>query len=204
MRKVVAGLFISLDGVVEAPEKWGFSYFTEGLNKTIAKSLDRADAVLLGPQTYHIFAQMWPPQGNEVPMAKFLNESPKYVITDNPNSAGELEWQPATLLKGMLAEEIRHLKSRPGKNIQVPGSPRLVRSLLAEGLLDELYLSICPVVIGQGLKLFDGISKTINLDMVQSQIFDNGLISVTYRPKSSGAKPGESTHFPEAAKASIK
>ena len=204
MRKVVAGLFISLDGVVETPEQWGFQYFTEGLNDIIAKGLAEADTVLLGPGTYHKFAQIWPPQGKDVPMAKFLNESPKYVISDDPENAGELGWQPATLLKGTLAEEIKKLKMQPGKNIQVPGSPRLVRSLLAEGLLDELSLSICPVVVGDGLRLFDDIAQTIKLEVVQSKVFDNGLVSMTYRPLTQKDEPKEASDFPEAAKAQSK
>lgn len=134
-------------------------------------------------------------------MAAFLNGSPKYVITDNPATAGELEWEPATLLTGALADEMKKLKVQPGKNIQVPGSPRLVRSLLAEGLLDELSLSICPVVVGRGLKLFEGISESVNLKVTQSQVFDNGLLSVTYRPLAPEAKPREGQDFPEAAKA---
>lgn len=200
MRKVAAGLFISLDGVVETPEKWGFQYFTEGLNEIIAKSLAEADTILLGPRTYHEFAQTWPSQGNEVPMAKFLNESPKYVISDTSEHVGELEWQPATLLTGTLVEEVTKLKSQPGKTIQVPGSPRLVRSLLAEGLLDELSLSICPVVVGSGLKLFDGIDKSISLEAIHAQTFDNGLVSMIYRPLASENNANDGADFPEAAK----
>lgn len=202
MRKVVAGLFISLDGVVETPEQWGFQYFTEGLNDIIAKGLAEADAVLLGPATYQKFGQIWPPQGTDVPMASFLNGSPKYVISDDPEHVGKLEWQPATLLKGSLVEEISTLKQQPGKNIQVPGSPRLVRSLLKEGLLDELSLSICPIIVGHGLKLFDESLQTTKLEVVHSQTFDNGLVSMTYMPATDDSKSKAGADFPEAAKAS--
>lgn len=201
MRKVVAGLFISLDGVVETPEQWGFQYFTDGLNDIIAKGLAEADTVLLGPATYHKFAQIWPPQGNDVPMAKFLNESPKYIISSHPQSVGELEWQPATLLKSSLVEEINKLKQQPGKNIQVPGSPRLVRSLLKEGLLDELSLSICPIIVGHGLKLFDESLQTTKLAVLHSQTFDNGLVSMTYKPVTDNGESNAGADFPEAAKA---
>lgn len=198
MRKVVAGLFMSLDGVVETPEQWGFQYFTNELSETIAKGVAEADAVLLGPGTYHQFARIWPPQGDEVPMAKFLNESPKFVISDKPATVGVLEWQPANLLKGTLAEEISKLKAQSGRNILVPGSPRLIRSLLVEGLLDELSLSICPVVVGHGLRLFNEFTQQVNLKVIRSQVFENGLISVTYQPlpkKNSSQK----LDFPEAA-----
>jgi len=198
MRKIVAGLFISLDGVVETPENWGFSYINEEVGTWISKGISEADAVLLGPSTYHKFAKMWPSQGDTVPMAKFLNESPKYVMSHKPDAVGELTWEPTKLLKGTLSEEIAKLKALPGKNIQVPGSPRLVRSLLQEGLLDELNLGICPVVLGKGLQLFDDITKQINLEITRSKVFDNGLISVTYHPTAEG-KQGQQLDFPDAA-----
>lgn len=200
MRKVVAGLFMSLDGVVESPEQWGFTYMTEEMSDLITKGIAQADTILLGPSTYHKFARLWPPRGDDVPMAKFLNRSPKYVISYNPNAEGPLEWQPATLLRGNLSEEIPKLKAQPGKNIQVPGSPRLVRSLLCEGLLDELSLSICPVARGKGLRLFDELTKQINLEVVRSKMFSNGLISVTYRPIRANEKPSkQELDFPKAA-----
>ncbi len=198
MRKVVAGLFMSLDGVVAAPEQWGFRYFTPELNEIIAKGIADADAVLLGPGTYHQFAKLWPSQGDDVPMAAFLNNTPKFVIADDPKTVGELDWNPVQQLKGTLVEEVAKLKAQPGKNIQVPGSPRLVRSLLAEGLLDELSLSICPVVVGHGLRLFDDFAGQVDLRVTRSQVFDNGLIAVTYQPISKNAS-SETLDFPEAA-----
>src|SRR5215467_13214836 len=98
---------------------------------------------------------MWPRQADDVPMAKFLNHSTKYVVLRTPGKMGTLEWEPATLLKGELAFALAKLKAETGKTIQVPGSPKLVRSLLQEGLLDELSLTICPEVVGSGMRLFD-------------------------------------------------
>jgi len=198
MRKIVAGLFISLDGVVASPENWGFTYMNEEVGNWISKGIAEADAVLLGPSTYHKFATIWPSQGDTVPMAKFLNQSPKYVISHKPDTVGDLTWQDTTLLKGTLSEEIAKLKVLPGKNIQVPGSPKLVRSLLREGLLDELNLGICPVVLGQGLHLFDDLTEQVNLEIVRSKIFDNGLISVTYQPATKQSSE-QKLDFPDAA-----
>jgi dihydrofolate reductase len=96
---------------------------------------------------------MWPNQGSEVPMSDFLNNSHKYVVS---TSLDKLDWSPATLV-GDLPDELMKLKRQPGKNIQIPGSLTLVRSLLLEGLLDELTLSICPVVVGPGLRLFEDV-----------------------------------------------
>jgi dihydrofolate reductase len=194
MRKVAAGLFISLDGVVELPERWGFPYLNKEMGEGIAAGVARADAVLLGPATYRIFANLWPHQTDDVPMARFLNHSPKYVATSTPEKLGELAWGPATVLKGDLAPALAKLKAQSGKTIQVPGSPRLVRSLLREGLLDELSLTICPVVVGSGLRLFDESISLMSLSVEQAKTFSNGAISVTYRPVRSG---DEATPLPQ-------
>ena len=150
MRKITAGLFISLDGVVESPDQWGFQYGNDELWEEIDAGIAQADAVLLGRRTYQQFAELWPPQGSDTSMARFLNSTPKYVVSTTLDT---LEWQPATVIADDLAAELMKLKRRPGKHIQIPGSPTLVRSLLRAGLLDELGLSICPIVVGSGLFL---------------------------------------------------
>jgi dihydrofolate reductase len=196
MRKIVAGLFISLDGVVDSPQKWGFPYMNQEMTDGIAAGIANADAVLLGPRTYRLFSQLWPHQSNDVPMAQFLNNSPKYVVSDGMET---LDWQPATAIKGNLFDELAELKQQAGKNIQVPGSPRLVRSLLCHGLLDELSLNICPVVVGAGMRLFDEMPEGVRLDLVDSTIFDNGVLSVTYRPARSDDEAASPIRFPDAA-----
>jgi dihydrofolate reductase len=178
MRKIVAGLFMSLDGVIDSPEnspkKWGNAEIMDRIADGVAK----ADAVLVGRQTYQFLAQFWQHQSSDVPMAKFLNHSPKYVVSGTLET---LEWQPATLIRGNFVDEIRKLKQQPGMNIQVPGSPTLVRSLLREGLLDELNLNICPVVAGSGMRLFDGLEHPMNLKMIDSKGYSNGVVAVSYQ-----------------------
>jgi dihydrofolate reductase len=198
MRKVVAGLLISLDNVVESPDIWGWSqYMNDEMSEGIVAGITQADAVLLGRRTYLEFAMLWPNQDSDVPMADFLNNSPKYVVSSTLNT---LEWQPATLIKGTLAEEIMKLKQQSGKNILIPGSPTLVRSLLRYGLLDELSLNICPVVVGSGMQLFDEINNQVNLKLVDSKIFSNGVLGVTYRPiRSSDQTTAQPLDFPDAA-----
>jgi dihydrofolate reductase len=193
MRKVVAALFMSLDGVVESPEHWGFQYFSEELTAAVNDGIAQADAVLLGRRTYLEFAEIWPSQGSEVPMSEFLNESHKYVVSTGLDN---LEWGPASLITGDLRDELTKLKEQPGKNIQIPGSPTLVRSLLREGLLDALTLSICPIVVGPGLRLFEDTSNHVTLDVLHSATFRNGVVNVTYAPASSDRQP---THPPVAA-----
>jgi dihydrofolate reductase len=196
-RKIVAGLYMSLDGVVDSPEKWGFAATNKEMTDVIVAGIAQADALLLGPHTYLLFAQLWQHQSSDVPMANFLNNSPKYVVS---NTMDTLEWQPATLIKGNLVEELTKLKLQPGKNIQIPGSPRLVRSLLRDGLLGELSLNICPVVVGSGMRLFDEINNQVNLKLVDSKIYSNGVLGVTYQPVRSGDQVTEQPlHFPHAA-----
>jgi dihydrofolate reductase len=198
MRKVAAGLLISLDGVVESPNKWGWQqYMNAEMTEGIVAGVAQADAVLLGRRTYLDFIAIWPKQGSEVPMARFLNNSPKYVASTTLNT---LDWQPATLIKEDLPGELTKLKQQPGKNILIPGSPRLVRALLVDGLLDELSLNICPVVVGSGLRLFDDITASVRLKLVASKTFSSGVLSVTYQPLPGAHRGSEPpVSFPQAA-----
>jgi dihydrofolate reductase len=175
MRKVSAGLFISLDGVVESPSEWAYPHLNDEAMGAINEGLPQADAILLGRRTYLEFAELWP--GREGPMGDFLNGTPKHVVSGTLDT---LEWGPATLLEGDLAEALAELKRQPGRNIQVPGSPRLVGSLLRDGLLDELALMAVPVVVGSGARLFDGIADRIDLELVESRAFGD-VLSTTYR-----------------------
>jgi dihydrofolate reductase len=112
-------------------------------------------------------------------MADFLNNSPKYVVSATLDM---LEWAPSTLVTGDLAEELTKLKEQPGKNILIPGSPTLVRSLLRDGLLDELALNIGPIVVGSGMRLFDETTDHVRLELVESRSYSTGVLGVTYRP----------------------
>jgi dihydrofolate reductase len=151
--------------------------FNDEMQEIIDAGVAEADAILLGRRTYLEFAAMWPRLGGDVPMADFMNGTPKYVAS---STLRNLDWAGSTLLTGDLATELTDLKRRPGKNIQVPGSPRLVRSLLADGLLDELSLMIHPVVLGTGARLFDGQADRMDLKLQDSRTLGTGVISATY------------------------
>ena len=178
MRKVVAGLAVTLDGVVDSPSV-NWMRFDGEMGDIIAAGVAEADAILLGTTTYLEFARLWPRLGSDVPMADFMNHTPKYVAS---RTLTTLEWSGSRLLEGELAEAVTALKRAPGKNIQVPGSPRLVRSLLYAGLLDELALMIHPVVLGAGARLFDGAAGPLDLRLVSSRTLRSGVISATYAP----------------------
>lgn len=181
MRKIVAGLFMSLDGVAESPEQWAYQYGDDKMWEEIAAGVARADGILLGRRTYEQFAQLWPSQPSDMPMAAFLNNTHKYVVSA---TLGALEWGPASLLSGDITAGLTELKRRPGKNIQAPGSPTLVRWLLGHGLLDELRLTICPIVVGSGMRLFEDMTGQVRLELAESETFSTGALGVTYRPDS--------------------
>ncbi len=178
MRRIVAGLYMSLDGVVESPKGWSGPYFCNEMWEVMQAGIAQADAVVLGRRTYQEFVNIWPNQGSNVPMANFLNNAPKYVSA----TLDKVEWQNSILIKGNVAEEVAKLKKQPGKNIQVPGSPRLVRSLLCDGLLDELSLFVLPIVVGTGMHLFDDVTHRVGLKLMECKTFSTGAVSVTYQP----------------------
>jgi len=177
MRKIVAGLAITLDGVTEAPSKW--LLFNDEMGEVISAGIAQSDAVLLGRRTYLEFAKLWPNQGSDVPMADFMNNTRKHIVSSTLDS---LEWANSSLVTGDLAEEVAKLKGQPGKNILIPGSPALVRSLLRDGLLDELGLMIHPFVLGSGKRLFDEMTDRVALKLLESTTFSTGVLSVKYVP----------------------
>ncbi len=182
MRRVVSGLFISLDGVVESPDQWQFD-FDEEMGAELSRSLESADAVLLGRVTYTEWAGYWPSVtgGEDAGFADWINSSPKYVASTTLEHVDE--WPNSTLLTGDLADAVKQLKAGEGKDISVAGSPSLVRSLLEHDLLDELVLLIHPVIAGGGRKkLFADDAALKKLELVSARPTPSGVIIATYRP----------------------
>ncbi|MFK4691871.1 dihydrofolate reductase family protein [Streptomyces pristinaespiralis] len=182
MRKVVSGLFISLDGVAQAPNEWQFA-FDEEMGAALADTLETADTILLGRVTFTEWAGYWPTvtSGEDAGFAKWINESPKYVFSSTLDSVDD--WANSTLVKGDLVATVDELRSGEGKDITVAGSPTLVRSLLERDLLDELVLLIHPVVAGEGRKkLFTDDAAMKKLELVSARPTSSGVIIATYRP----------------------
>ena len=182
MRKVSAWLFISLDGVVEAPHLWQEGLMDDDMLGDITSQIDAEDAILMGRVTYEEFAPYWP-TSTEEPFAGHINKTPKYVVSTTLEQVEWGQWENPTLIKGNLAKEIRKLKKQPGKNIGVSGSPTLVRSLLQEDLLDELKLMVHPVVVGPGKRLFKEESDLKKLQLVDSKVTSQGVVILTYQPE---------------------
>ena len=146
MRKVTAGLFSSIDGVVEAPDQWQPA-FDEEMGAALSRMLEEQDAVLLGRVTFTEWAGYWPTSTDE-PFASWINSTPKYVASTTLDSVDH--WANTTLITGSVPEFVADLKQQDGGTIGTAGSPTLVRSLIEHGLLDELTLMISPVVAGGG------------------------------------------------------
>jgi dihydrofolate reductase len=180
MRKVISGLFISMDGVVEAPDQWQFDSFDADLGEALASHIDGEDTILLGRVTYQEWAPFWPTSKDE-PYASHINNTPKYVVS---KTLDKVDWQNSTLIKDNLAEVIKRLKQQPGKNIGVAGSPTLARSLLQADLLDELILMIHPVVVGRGKRLFAEGGELKRMQLAESKTTGSGVVIATYHPLS--------------------
>jgi dihydrofolate reductase len=181
MRKVVSWLFISLDGVVEAPNEWQFDVMDDDMIAAITAQTDAEDAMLMGRVTYQEWEPYWPTSTDE-PYASHINNMPKYVVSTTLNEVEWGKWEEPTLIKGNLAQEINKLKQQSGKNISVGGSPTLVRSLIKENLLDELKLMIHPVIVGKGKRLFTEDVDLKRLQLVDSKVTGTGVVILTYRP----------------------
>lgn len=176
MRKVIAGLFVTLDGVFEEPVRWQGPYFNDEMGAAVG-ALMAADTMLLGRRTYEEFAAFWPKQGTEDPIAAHMNGTPKLVAS---TTLHEVTWQNSTLIRGDVAAELRRLKAQPGGEIGVTGSGTLVRSLLRDGVLDELHLFVHPLVVGAGKRLFPDGADAAVLELVSATPFATGVIHLTY------------------------
>jgi dihydrofolate reductase len=177
MRKIVSGLFISLDGVIESPNEWTGEYFSAQVGQAVGTMIAAQDTMLLGRVSYDEFAAYWPHQTGD--MADTMNGTAKCVVSGSLKSA---DWQNTTLIpRGNYVAEITGLKQRPGKNIGMTGSATLVAALLRDGLLDELHLLVFPVVLGSGKRLFrENSGGKLPLKLIGSETFDTGVVHLTY------------------------
>lgn len=177
MRNLKAWLYITLDGVVEAPEKWVMP--DEQMFEEQTTGYAASDALLLGRRTYEVFAAAWPQRGSEVPNADWMNTTQKYVASRTLESP---EWQNTTVLGGDVREAVARLKEEDGGTITLNGSATLLRSLLGAGLVDELCLFLHPFALGSGDRLFSELDDRISLTLAECHPYDSGVVSLAYRP----------------------
>jgi dihydrofolate reductase len=171
--------FMSLDGVIDAPT-WTADYgFDPRMGEAIGAAMGRCEGILLGRITYEMFAASWSTRTVEDdPGAPFFNDSPKYVVSATLASP---KWVNSTIVGPYDPATIRRLKQDTG-DLYVSGSGRLVRAMLADGLVDELHLFVYPLTRGTGPRLFPESPKSFSL--AASDAYANGVVYLAYRAKS--------------------
>ncbi len=191
MRKITAGLFISLDGVVEAPDQWHFPYFNDEMGAAVGAQLGANDTLLIGRKTYDSFAGAWPEReaaaGEDAGFAKQLGDMRKIVVS---RQQLDFTWRNSERLQGDLVEAVTALKSEPGGTIGMSGSISIVRQLLAAGLLDELHLLLHPIAVRNGMRLFDEGEASIPLKLISSETFETGVVNLVYAPDTKAREGG--------------
>jgi dihydrofolate reductase len=201
MRKLVAGTFLTLDGVMQAPGGpdedheggfrhggWLVPYFDEKFGEIMTEWTKRAGAFLLGRKTYEMFAASWPKSTDPADeIATALNTRPKFVAS---RTLDKVTWNNSHLLKGNVAEEVAKLKAQDGGEIQVHGSGNLLQTLLKRDLIDALRIWRFPVVIGTGKRLFGEGTIPCAFRLVDTQQTAAGAVLHVYE-RAGGLKYGE-------------
>ncbi|WP_227378501.1 dihydrofolate reductase family protein [Haladaptatus halobius] len=178
-RNLIVSEFLTLDGVMEAPEEWSFAFFSEEQQEYKHDELFASGALLLGRTTYESFADAWPDRTDETGFADRMNNLPKYVVS---TSLEEAEWNNSTIIDGDVAEAVAALKQEGGKDILVNGSGELVDTLMKNDLVDEYRLMVHPVVQGNGKRLFKGANAPTTMSLVDMKTFSSGVVVLTYEP----------------------
>jgi dihydrofolate reductase len=185
MRKIVSSIIMSLDNFAASPDG-GLNMFQVDqeffdMSTTLCEA---ADTALYGKGTYYIMQSYWPTaadkadaSAHEKQHSAWYNHVPKYVLSKTLKST---EAPNAFIIRENVVEELKKLKEQEGKNIQIFGSPGVVRSLTQEGLIDEYWIFVYPVILGNGIPLFKDIKKQIDLTLVSAKILKSGAVALHY------------------------
>ncbi len=191
MRKIIVLTFISLDGVMQAPGGpeedtsggfkyggWTVPYFDEFTGEVMGEQIKPPFDLLLGKTTYDIFASYWPKQSTDNPVTEPFNNAHKYVasVTDF-----EPTWENTTVLTGDVASQLKELKSQGGPDLQVHGSGNFIQTLFKNDLVDEMWLKIFPITLGNGKKLFADGTIPAAFTLVDSKVSPKGIIIANYK-----------------------
>jgi dihydrofolate reductase len=192
MSKIVVTVSLTLDGVMQAPGRpdedtrggfahggWALPYNDEVMGAEMGKRMAGAGAILLCRRTYQDFYGYWPHRTDN-PYTEVLNGARKYVASTT--LAEPLPWANSTLLAGDVAQAIAELRSRPGKDIAILGSGKLVQTLARHNLIDEYLLLIHPLVLGTGSRLFPDGGSFTDLRLISSVTTTKGVVIASYRP----------------------
>ena len=182
MRKIIESTLVSADGVIGDPPLWAMEYRDAEVTAEALERLAGADAMLMGRGTYELFSAVWPGQSGE--FANRINDIRKYVFSATLDKAG---WNNTVILRGDAVAEVTRLKRQDGGELALYGHGRLAQALLEHGLVDELRLSVHPVMVGSGQVLFrDGQKQALRL--AGTRTFGTGVVVLTYHPEFSGAR----------------
>jgi len=184
VRDLIVTENITIDGVIDASEGW-FAPADDDLDTSdmvaaLTEQREAADAFLVGRLTFEQMRGYWPRQTDDTTgVTDYLNRVSKYVVS---STLEDPEWEPTTVLRGPLRDEIRALKEQPGADIVTTGSITLVHDLIANGLVDEYRLFMYPVVVGRGRRMFDDATGVPPLALVETRPFRSGIVLLRYRP----------------------
>ncbi|MDD4969198.1 MAG: dihydrofolate reductase family protein [Paludibacter sp.] len=183
MRKVKAFIFITLDGYY-AGEEGDISWHNHGHeeNEYASRSMSAGDILLFGRVTYDMMQSYWPTpmaKMNDPVVAEGMNKSEKLVFS---RTLKKTSWENSTLVKEDVVEELKRLKLQPGKDMTLLGSGSILKQLAEHGLIDEYQIMVDPVVIGSGVRLFEGIREQLNLKLVSTTAFKSGVVLLCYQP----------------------
>lgn len=192
MRKVVATISLTLDGVMQAPGRpdedrrgsfehggWAPAYHDSVMMKAMGEGMSKAADLLFGRRTYEDFFKVWPARKDN-PFTAVLDNSQKYVTSRTLHDP--LPWQNSALLSGDAATSVAHLKQQPGNDIAILGSGDLMQTLMRHGLVDQYVLLIHPLVLGRGRRLFNEDAQHLALRLTQSVTTTTGVVIATYEP----------------------
>lgn len=186
MRKIIVGAFVSLDGVMQAPGGphedpvggfahggWAAPYFDETMGEAVGEMFAQPFDLLLGRKTYDIFAAHWPYVAADDPIGPLFDRITKFVATRNPNL--KLDWQNSRTLGMDAVAALRGLKEEDGPNLLTQGSTDFLQTLFSNDLVDEMYVSLFPLVLGKGKRLFGSGTMPAALKLVSSKVSGTGV-----------------------------
>jgi dihydrofolate reductase len=192
MRKIVAVISLTVDGVMQAPGRpdedrrggfehggWALAYHDPVMMRAMGEGMAQGADLLFGRRTYEDFFAVWPGRKDN-PFTEVLDKSRKYVASRTLREP--LPWQNSTLLSGDAAETVARLKEQPGKDLTVLGCGDLMQTLMRHGLVDAYVLLIHPLVLGRGRRLFNDDAPRSALRLVKSVPTTTGVIIATYHP----------------------
>lgn len=179
MRKVVVSTYVTLDGKVDAIRDWALPHDDEGVAEYHSDLLATSDGLLLGRNTYEIFAAIWPALAGTLPYIDTMNSMAKHVAS---RTLRDLQWENSHLIEGDVADGVAELKDQPGQDLVLYGCLDLMHSLLEHDLIDEYRLLVHPVVLGTGRSLFADGAQRMNFDLIDTTVISSGVTALTYRP----------------------